>query len=121
MREVLTFVKDNDPDPPDVLSPLILDGLVRSVCGPPGNVPLKEHEQRLVDAKLAVHYEENWSSSILACTGYKNPLVANAHSVTSLSTQVDLTNPVYFHVDWLRPGRHHFVVEHDQGGEILDA
>ena len=120
MREVITFVKDNDPDPPDVLSPLIADGLVRAECALPGR-SLKEYEQSLVKAKLAVHYEENWSSTILACTGYKNPMVANAHSVTSLSTQVDQTNPIYFHVDWLRPGRHHFVVEHDQGGEILDA
>jgi len=50
---------------------------------------------------------------------YKNPLVANAHALTTLSAKVDPANPVYFHVDWVRPGRHTFVIEHDKGGAIL--
>lgn len=50
----------------------------------------------------------------------KNPLVANAHILSALSTQVDQSNQIFFDVNWVRPGRHVFMVEHDQGGAILD-
>ena len=50
----------------------------------------------------------------------KNPLVANAHTLSALSTKVDEYNKMYFEVGWLKPGRHVFVVEHDEGGAILD-
>ena len=44
---------------------------------------------------------------------YKHPLVANAHTITNLSTKIDPNNNVYFHIDWVKPGRHTFIVEHD--------
>ena len=51
---------------------------------------------------------------------FKNPLVANAHALTSLTSKVDQSNKNYFHIDWVRPGRHTFLVEHDQGDAIFD-
>ena len=50
----------------------------------------------------------------------KNPMVANAHTLSALSTKVDEYNKIYFEVGWVKPGRHVFVVEHDEGGSILD-
>ena len=41
--------------------------------------------------------------------------------MSKLSTQVDQSNQMYFEVGWVKPGRHIFVIEHDQGGEIRDA
>ena len=80
---------DNDPAPPDFVPQLITDNLVRLDCGEPINDPFNEHEKRLVVAKLETYYEANWSSVIMAIMQFKNPLVANAHTLTSLSTQVD--------------------------------
>ena len=51
---------------------------------------------------------------------FKNPLVANAHNLTSLSSKVDRVNQLFFLIDWVKPGRHHFTIQHDKGGKILD-
>ena len=44
---------------------------------------------------------------------YKNPLIANAHLMTSLTTKIDPESKLFFHIDWLKPGRHTFLVQHD--------
>ena len=44
---------------------------------------------------------------------FKNPLVANAHMLTSITNQIDPNTKVYFHLDWLKPGRHTFIINHD--------
>ena len=96
-----------------------MEGLVRGVCED-GNQPLNAHEKRLVEAKLDDYYEKNWTHVIISILQMKNPLVANAHTLSALSTKVDEYNKMYFEVGWLKPGRHVFVVEHDEGGAILD-
>lgn len=50
----------------------------------------------------------------------KNPLIANAHILSSLSTKPDQSNQLFFDIGWVRPGRHVFCIEHDEGGAILD-
>lgn len=71
-------------------------------------------------AEFADYYDEHWSSIILAIMQFKNPLVANAHNLTQLSSQVDRVNKIFFLIDWVKPGRHHFTIEHNIGGTILD-
>ena len=44
---------------------------------------------------------------------YKNPLVANAHMMTSITNKIDTESKIYFHIDWLRPGRQTFLIQHD--------
>ena len=51
---------------------------------------------------------------------FKNPLVANAHALTTISSTVDQSSQNYFHIDWVKPGRHTFVIEHDIGNSIYD-
>ena len=29
-------------------------------------------------------------------------------------TKSDPANPIYFHIDWVKPGKHVYVVNHDQ-------
>ena len=41
---------------------------------------------------------------------YKNPLIANAHLMTSLTNKIDPESKLFFHIDWLKPGRHTFLV-----------
>lgn len=44
---------------------------------------------------------------------YRNPLVANAHMLTNITNQIDPNQKIYFHIDWVRPGRHVFLIQHD--------
>ena len=41
---------------------------------------------------------------------YANPLVANAHKLTSITSKIDPGQKVYFHVDWVKPGKHTYLV-----------
>jgi hypothetical protein len=52
---------------------------------------------------------------------FKTPLVANGQSLSSESIKVDPSNPIYFHVDWVRPGKHIYVVEHDNSRVASDG
>ena len=74
---------------------------------------MTDHEKGLVKANLEHYYEKNWSSVIVSIMQFKNPLVANAHAISSASASVDQSNKMFFHIDWVKPGRHTFVVEHD--------
>ena len=73
-----------------------------------------------MEAKTCAYYEQNWPTIIMDILGYKNPLVVNAHKITGLSTLVDKSSPVYFFIERVKPGRHFFTIEHDEGGEITD-
>lgn len=44
---------------------------------------------------------------------FKNPLIANAHMITQITNQIDPGTKVYFHIDWVKPGKHTFLVNHD--------
>ena len=74
---------------------------------------MDEKAQKIVAARKQQYYEENWSTLIMRVLRYKNPLVANAHKLTSVTSKIDPGSKVYFHVDWVRPGRHVFLVQHD--------
>jgi len=66
------------------------------------------------------YYAENWSKLIMQILRYRNPLVANAHMMTSITNTIDPTNKVYFHIDWLKPGRHTFLIQHDNNEITID-
>ena len=59
------------------------------------------------------YYNENWSKVIMKIMRYKNPLIANAHMMTSITNKIDSESKIYFHIDWLRPGRQTFLIQHD--------
>ena len=56
------------------------------------------------------YYKENWSKVIMKIMRYKNPLIANAHMMTSITNKIDSESKIYFHIDWLRPGRQTFLI-----------
>ena len=43
---------------------------------------------------------------------YKNPLIANVNQMTSLSEKMHDNQEIYFHIDWVKPGRHIYTIEH---------
>ena len=67
----------------------------------------------LINTKKQRYYEDHWSSVIIRIMRYKHPLIANIQSLTSHVTKSDPSNPIYFHIDWLKPGKHYYVVNHD--------
>ena len=113
MREVIPYVRKHDPYPPDVRPGLIADGLIRNEVGEPYNKPPNKGEQLYIEQKLTSYYNKNWPTIIMRILKFRAPLVANGQSLTSESIKVDPSNPIYFHVDWLRPGKHVYLVEHD--------
>ena len=89
MREIIQFCTENDADPPNFIPELIQQGLIRPECGLPHNAPMKDFEKSKIDTKLKDYYDNNWSSVIINILNFKNPLVANAHALTSISAKVD--------------------------------
>lgn len=55
-----------------------------------------------------------WNRVIMSLIKYKNPKVINAEhfSSKSLLNGVDKNDPVYFHVDWVKPGKSFYAVQH---------
>lgn len=47
---------------------------------------------------------------IIKILKYQNPLVANAHKLTSITSKIDPGSKVYFHVGFIKPGRHTYLV-----------
>ena len=56
MREIVPFVKDNDPEPPDFLNELFATGKVRGECLPPQNTPLNAAELKVLEAHKLAYY-----------------------------------------------------------------
>ena len=120
MRNVITFCEANDPYKPDFIGMMIDDSLIRRECGSPDNAPLTSHESTILKNQVDQYYKENWSKVILVIMRYKNPLIANVNQMTSLSEVMDENQEIYFHMDWLKPGRHVYVIEHSVGEVAVD-
>ena len=106
MREIVPFVEENDLNPPD-FAKMCLDELKLK---PWQYEQMDEKALKIIANRKQQYYEENWSTMIMKLLRYKNPLVANAHKLTSITTKIDPGSKVYFHVDWVKPGRHVFLI-----------
>jgi len=58
------------------------------------------------------YYQENWHRTLLALTRYKNPSVANAENYSLMTLNLDSQQSIFFHVDFIKPGKATYVVEH---------
>ena len=119
MREIVPFCQENDPEPPDFLEICLKEKLIKQSYG--YELEIDEKKQKIIDARADQYYKENWSTVIMDILRYKNPLVANAHLLTSYTNKLDPKTKVYFHIDWLKPGRHTFVIQHDAQRIKLDS
>ena len=111
MREIAPFCQDNDPEPPDFIEMCCKENIIKSSYT--ADLEIDEKKQALIDARKELYYRENWKTVIMVILRFKNPLVANAHQMTQITNQLDPKTKVYFHIDWLRPGKHTFVIQHD--------
>ena len=112
MREIVPFCEEHDTEQPDFLEMCLSE---RRIVRPHAiNLEqLDEKNQKIVDDRRQEYYEKNWSKVIMRIMRYKNPLIANVHMMTQLTTEIDPGTKVYFHIGWLKPGRHTFLIKHD--------
>ena len=104
MMEMIPFCEENDPDPPDFVDICVRENLIRDET---------DLNKKVIDKRIQEYYHVNWQKVILNIMRYKNPLIANAHLMTSLTNKIDTESKLYFHIDWLKPGRHTFLIQHD--------
>ena len=71
-----------------------------------------EEEKDAVLKKTNAYYFENWHRALLKLIHYKNPGVANSDQYSLLTLKADKNQPIFFHVDFLKPGKTNYVVEH---------
>lgn len=105
MNEVIKFCMQKDLMQPDFVEECTQDGLIR-----PENGRLTEDEKSIVNNVKEAYYKDNWQTVLMSMFRFKKPMVANAQSLTSESLKVDPASPIYVYVDWLKPGRHTYVV-----------
>lgn len=71
---------------------------------------MNEQEKDAVIKERDMYYKKNWHRVLYPLLGYKSPSVANAdlYSLESMST--NLNEKIFFHVDFMRPGKSTYVV-----------
>ena len=115
MREIVPFCEDNDDEKPDFLDMCLVERLVtqKDLHFAEFKEKKKLKIDQIVEDRKNKYYKESWSKIIMRIMRYKNPLVANAHTLTNITNQIDSNQKIYFHIDWVRPGRHVFLIQHD--------
>lgn len=65
--------------------------------------------------KQSQYYRENWHRALLSLLRYKNPSVASMENYSLLTLKEDdKKTPIYFHIDFVKPGKATYVVEHKE-------
>lgn len=59
------------------------------------------------------YYQDNWASILITIVKYDNPQIANLQVFTKDNLKINEVNRVYFHVDFLKPGMHTYVVKYE--------
>jgi hypothetical protein len=70
-----------------------------------------EEEKATVKKRFSDHYLKNWSKILMPLLRYKRPNVTNADFISSKTLSDEPESPVYFHVDWVKPGKSTYVVQ----------
>ena len=60
------------------------------------------------------YYFEHWHRVLLQKLRYKHPCVANADNYSLLTLKSFHEQQIFFHVDFIKPGKSTYVVEHKE-------
>ena len=113
MRNVVDFVKKWDENKPNFLQEAINDVMVRPDVQDTIDT-MNDEERDYVRQQEDKYYFEHWHRILLDLLLYKNPHVASIEDYSVLTLKANKHNPIYFHVDFIRPGKSTFLVEHKQ-------
>ena len=115
MRNVVEYATANDPKKPDFGQDCVEEGTVRrSAIGRDAETKTPEEVSALQEREDQ-YYRENWHRALLGLLKYKNPAVASMDNHTLLARRADDEEsqaPIYFHVDFVKPGKTTYMVEH---------
>lgn len=115
MTEVIDYCIKNDANRPDFEQDCVADGSIRPSATGPEAVPKHPKEVEALEQKMATYYKENWHRALLSLLGYKKPYIASLENYTLISLK---TSPIYFHIDFLKPGKTTYIIEHREQERI---
>ena len=75
---------------------------------------MNDEERDYVRQQEDKYYFEHWHRVLLDLLLYRNPHVASIEDYSVLTLKANKNNPIFFHVDFIRPGKSTYVVEHKQ-------
>ena len=113
MKEAVEHCIKHDPQKPEFVNDCIADGSVRAeAVGKYALEPMTEREKDAIIAKEHDYYQEHWHKALLSLMGYKNPSVANSEHYSLMTLKADKNQPIFFHIDFMKPGKATYAVEH---------
>ena len=113
MQDIVEYCIKNDPVKPEFTDDCIADGSVRKeAIGKYAIDPMTDEEKDAVIVKENKYYHDNWHRALLSLIRYKNPSVANTDNYSLMTLKADPEQPIFFHVDFIKPGKASYVVEH---------
>ena len=121
MQQVIPYVSKHDPLKPDFVQECVNDMTIRPECGGLNPEKPNDKQNEAIFAKQEKYYIENWHRALLSLIRYKNPAVANADSHSLLSFRDNPKDPLYFHVDFVKPGKCTYFVEFEHKTTEVDV
>lgn len=119
MRNLLTFLLKHDMHKPSFVEMAFKDGNIRKICTTGDHAePYNDEELVAIKQKEDEHYAKNWHKIIMPFMRYKYPSVAATDQYSYKNLALDNEDPLYFHVEMVKPGRSTFVVQHLSGRTI---
>lgn len=112
MRDAIEYCTINDTEKPNFTQDCVFEGLVRKEVAGRDTSEMTDKEKDSIINKEHKYYQENWHRALLKLIRYKNPSVANSEKYSLLTLKADNTQTVYFHIDFVKPGKVSYVVEH---------
>ena len=96
---------------PNFVAQAARDGDIRKECMTVNNPePMNETELAAVKAKEDLYFANHWHKIIMPFLRYKTPSVAATEQFNFKNISLDISDPLFFHVDMVKPGRNTFVI-----------
>ena len=101
---------NHDPNKPDFAKMCMEEGKVREVCIGENADPLNAEEIASIEAKREWYYTKHWHKIIMPLLKYRHPFVANVENFPLGEIKVSMDDPIYIHIEYVKPGRTTYVV-----------
>ena len=80
---------------------------------------MTKEEKAQVAQLEETHYNDHWHQIIMPMLRYRFPHVANEDGFPLKQVKVTRESPLYFHLQFVKPGRSTFVVQQRKSGETV--
>jgi len=115
--DLLTFLQENDPSPPDFIDKMVTDGKCRTLCRMYPN-SLEESEIAILKERRWTYYKEAAWKILLKMIPCRRPTIplADTLGVESFYEAINLisedpSSKVWLYMDFIKAGKNSFVVK----------